>query len=360
MRSLYVTGGQQRARRPLLADSNDWYEYQQGLILEIVPETGAVHRRVKYLSPPVVCAEENPQILFKSGTLHDGRLYVCTQTEVLIYELPDFAQVGYISLRGFNDLHHVRPTPTGTLLVANSGLDMVLELTPAGEVLREWSTLGEAPWARFDRTIDYRKGVNTKPHASHPNYVFMLNDEVWATRFQQKDAFCLTIPERRIPIGVERPHDGVLHAGRLFFTTVNGCVVIANPESLKIEEVVDLTGMHEPETLLGWCRGILLDGEKAWVGFSHIRPTRLRENIAWVARGFKRVLPTRVACYDLVRRRCVAEIDLQVHGLDAVFSIFAGHEDASGLWPQRVQTIDDDHLSSPHIVHRPSDTSLIL
>jgi len=104
-------------------------------------------------------------------------------------------------------------------------------------------------------------------------------------------------------------------------------VVIANPASLKVEEIVDLNTMHEADTLLGWCRGILVDGEKAWVGFSHIRPTKLRENLAWVMRGFRQVLPTRVACYDLARRRCVAEIDLQAHGLNAVFSIFPGYDE---------------------------------
>jgi hypothetical protein len=327
MSSLYVTGGQQRTGRPLTANSTDWYEYQQGLILEVIPETGEVQRRVEYLSPPEACAEVSPQILFKSGTALDDRLYICTQTEVLIYTLPEFRQAGYISLPCFNDLHHVRPTPSGTLLVANSGLDMVLELTPGGGVVNQWSVLGEAPWSRFSRTIDYRKGVSTKPHTAHPNYVFMVGEDVWATRFQQQDAICLTRPGRRIPIGIERVHDGVLHEGRLFFTTVNGHVVIADPESSSVEEIIDLNAMHDADTLLGWCRGILLDGTKAWVGFSHIRPTKLRENLAWVMRGFRQVLPTRVACYDLERRQCVAQIDLQTHGLNAVFSIFSGYEE---------------------------------
>jgi hypothetical protein len=40
-----------------------------------------------------------------------------------------------------------------------------------------------------------------------------------------------------------------------------------------------------------------------------------------VRKGFRRDLPTRVARYDLARRIFVAEIDLQAHGLDAIFSI---------------------------------------
>jgi hypothetical protein len=323
MSRLYVTGGRQRERRPLLAGAQDWYEYEQALLLEVCPATGTAQTRVAYTSPPGTCAVERPQILFKSATLHEGRLYACTQTEILTYAVPEFTLLGHISLQCFNDLHHVRPTAWGTLLAANSGLDMVLELTPAGEILRAWNTLGEGLWDRFDPQIDYRLGVSTKPHRSHPNHVFTIGEEVWATRFQQKDAVCLTDPQRRIPIGIERVHDGLLHDGMLYFTTVNGCIVVAHPATLRIEAVIDLAALHEPDTLLGWCRGILVDGDHAWVGFSTIRPTRFRENVGWVARGFRRVLPTHIACYDLARRRLLREVDLQAHGLDAVFSVLA-------------------------------------
>jgi hypothetical protein len=326
MQSLYVIGGRQRALRPLLADTHDWYEYQEGLILRVTPETGEATTCVSYVSPPEANAAEAPQILFKSATLQGNRLYACTQTELIVYALPQFEQQAYISLPCFNDLHHVRPTAAGNLLVANSGLDMVLEITPQGEVLREWNTLGEQPWGRFSRAIDYRKGVNTKPHASHPNYVFYVEDEIWATRFQQKDAICLTRPDRRIPLDVERVHDGVLHAGWLYFTAVNGQVLIANPHTLRVEELIDLSSMHEQGTLLGWCRGILVEGDRAWVGFSHIRPTRFRENIAWVMRGFRQLTPSHIACYDLSHKRCLAEVDVQQHGLNAVFSIFEAPE----------------------------------
>jgi hypothetical protein len=57
------------------------------------------------------------------------------------------------------------------------------------------------------------------------------------------------------------------------------------------------------------------------VGFSRIRPTRWRENVGWLARGFKWVRPTHLACYDLDTRQVLAEIDLEPHGLNAVFSI---------------------------------------
>jgi hypothetical protein len=321
MKGLHIIGGQQRLARSLLSNDQHWYDYQKGLVVHVDLETGHSATCIEYVSPSEACAAGDP-ILFKAGTLHDDRLYVCTQTEILIYALPRFEQVGYISLPCFNDVHHVCPTPEGNLLIANSGLEMVLEITPTGQMLREWNVLGEAPWEHFSKTIDYRKGVSTKPHRAHPNYVFFVDRDIWVTRFEQKDALCLTQPDRRIHIGIERVHDGILSGGLLYFTTVNGNVVVANPHTLKVEEVIDLKQINEEGTLLGWCRGILVDDDKIWVGFSRIRPTKFRENVSWVRLGFKRTLPTHVTCYDLRRKVQVLEINMEPYGLNAIFSVF--------------------------------------
>ena len=107
-RRLYVVGGQQRALRPLSAIGQDWYEYQKGVIIELEAGARSVATKVEYVSPPDAAPPKSPRILFKSGALVDGLLYVCTQTEVLVYRLPDFHVVTYISLPMFNDLHHVR------------------------------------------------------------------------------------------------------------------------------------------------------------------------------------------------------------------------------------------------------------
>src|SRR5262249_46823007 len=122
-------------------------------------------------------------------------------------------------------------------------------------------------------------------------------------------------------IGVERLHDGVVADGCIYFTSVKGDVVIVDAATLAILECIDLNRFHPEGTLLGWCRGLLVDGPRVWVGFSHIRPTKVRENIGWIAHGFRRGRATHVACYDLRERRCVTEIELEGHGLDAVFSI---------------------------------------
>jgi hypothetical protein len=322
LKHLYIVGGQQRELRPLSANE-DWYEYQKAIVLDLDIEAKSAKTAVEYLSPPDAAPEQSATILFKSGSVREDRLYVCTQTEVLTYALPAFERVGYISLPIFNDLHHVLPTPRGTLLIADTGLDMVLEVSPEGEVLTKWNVLGEDPWARFSPDVDYRRIRTTKPHLAHPNFVFLVGEDVWATRFEQRDAICLTSPGRRIDIGIERVHDGIMHNDRVYFTTVDGHVVIADPSRCVVEEVIDLTKMSPADVQLGWCRSIAVDGSNIWVGFSRIRPTKFRENVGWVLRGFKRDFGTHVACYNLATRTCTAEILVEPFGMSAIFGIFA-------------------------------------
>jgi hypothetical protein len=325
--TLYVVGGEQRSPRGLSAGVGDWYRFKRAMILAVDLESGSIRLAAEHESPPDVCAPEEPAILFKSSSIRDDRLYACTQTEILVYSLPDFRVVAYLSLPFFNDLHHVLPTDDGTLLVAISGLDMVVELTMDGTVLNEWSATDEDPWIRFSRTVDYRRVATTKPHHAHPNHLFSLDRQPWATRFEQRDAICLPDPARRIDIAIERPHDGILRDGAIYFTTVNGRVVVADPVELRVREVKDLTLAHRRDELLGWCRGILVDNTTAWVGFSRIRPTKSRENVGWVLRGFRKDLGTRIGLYDLGSMTSLRQIDLEDAGMGAVFSILAAPGD---------------------------------
>lgn len=321
MERLYVVGGKQRGQRALRDGNNAWNGYERGRILAVDPGTGEIARCLDYVSPPEVCAAEDPAITFQASTIRDGHLYTCTQTEVMVYSLPDLQLQHYLSLPIFNDLHHVRPGTNGTLFVANAGLEQVLELTVDGEIVRAWHVLGEAPWDDIDEAVDYRK-VSTKPHRSHPNYLSEVDGELWVTRFHQGDTLCLTQPGRRILLSEERIHDGVYHDGLLYFTTVDAKVVVANPHTFRVEETINVAATYPEEVLPGWCRGIWIEGDHIWLGFSRIRPTKLRENVAWVMRGFKHSMPTRIICYDRARGERVREIDLEGAGLNAVYSIF--------------------------------------
>jgi hypothetical protein len=130
-----------------------------------------------------------------------------------------------VSLPCFNDLHHVAPSWDGNLLVVSTGLDLVLKINREGEVLNEWSVTGDDTWQRFSRSVDYRRVETTKPHGSHPNFVFEIGDEVWATRLKQCDAVCLNQPGKRMYIG-HQPHDGVVFGQYVYFTCVDGFVAI--------------------------------------------------------------------------------------------------------------------------------------
>jgi hypothetical protein len=325
MSEFYVIGGE--LRRSVFRKLAEWQSSQKGVIIELNPETKTSRRCVEYVSPAEVCTAELPAILFKSAFLSDNKLFTCTSTEILVYQLPGFQLLHYISLPCFNDLHHVYPTREGTLLVAVTGLDMVVEVSTAGEIIREWNVLGEEPWQRFSRDVDYRVVATTKPHRSHPNHIFQLDDEIWVTRFEQRDAVSLTRPGRRIDIAVQRPHDGYVVGDSIYFTTVDGHIMMANRKTLQMEKTYDLTRMGGPPgQILGWCRGLLpVDERLVWVGFTRVRPTKFRENLAWAkhVRSYKQLhRGTHLGLYDLERGTCLDEIALEAHGIGVVFSLF--------------------------------------
>ena len=127
MSSLYILGGRQR--KPLMqSPTKEWLWYEAALILEVDIESGQVQTRVEYETPTHSRSGEKSSINFHCGTLVGDLLYTCTMTEVLIYKVPQFERIGYLSLPCFSDLHHVAPAADGNLLVVNTGLDMVMKV----------------------------------------------------------------------------------------------------------------------------------------------------------------------------------------------------------------------------------------
>ena len=321
---LYVLGARQR--NALLKREEEWHLYESALILEIDPATGAVETKVEYKTPPEARANDHSSNMFKAGTVVGNKLYTCTSTEVLVFDLPEFRISNYISLSCFNDLHHVVPDSSGNLLVTSTGLEMVVRVTPDGEILDQWNVLGEDPWEKFSRDTDYRKVDSTKPHRSHPNFAFELDGNIWATRFYQRDAVCLSDPSKRIDIGVQAPHDGLVRNGSIHFTTVDGHIVIVSRHSLLVEKIIDLKTINGGSSLLGWCRGLLpLDDQRFWIGFTRVRKTKFRENLLWARSIFRDGMqekPSHLALYDTNRLECIQEFDVEAHGLNVIFSVF--------------------------------------
>jgi hypothetical protein len=323
MRRILAVGGRQK-RDAIGQDESKHYEC--AVMAEVDCETGAVKLLHEYRSPPQVIPSRAPSIVFKSATQLGNTLYACTQTEVLIYKLPEAEIVGSISLPRFNDVHHVRPRADGSLLVVSTGLDCVLHLDSEGRLIREWPVLPPDLQKKFDPALDYRRVSTTKPHASHPNFVFELAGQIWVTRFEQRDAVCIEDMTQRIPIGIERPHDGTEFAGELYFTTVDGHLVMVDVRSRQVSRLYDLAAFSDRDLPLGWCRGIhVLSQADVLVGFSRLRPMRWVDNLRWMVHRLRgnetRSLPTRIARYDLARGACIAEWDLESVGMNTIFSI---------------------------------------
>jgi len=323
--TLWVIGGEQRVSFYQL---DEWSQYKTALVVRL--QDGRLERVLEYESPREHCPEGTPSHVFKAATIQDGTAYLCTQTEVLLCDFPSFKIRQVISHPYFNDLHHVAPAPDGRLFVAVTGLDAVAELSREGELLRLVSVLGGSPWDRFSPGTDYRKVTTTKPHRSHPNHIFFLDGRPWVTRFQQRDAVPvdgLYEGRQAFDIGNAGIHDGHVGGCQLHFTTVDGCVVGFDLRTGR-KTTFDLNSMSAPDDdrPLGWCRGLLLLGDQAWVGFSRIRYTTLRRNLSWLRHGFRetedhRQHPTRIALYDLQQRALLAQVDLEPAGVGAVFSV---------------------------------------
>lgn len=320
---IIVTGGRQRKN----GEQSEWEAYDTAIVAIYDTVTQQVEKQISYISPPNVCANELPSIVFKAShlDLEQSTLYVCTQTEVLSFDLPSLEQQICITNKRFNDLHHVCPSSNNNLLVANTGLDMVAEISIKGDIIKEWNVLGEVTEKWYDPDVDYRKVSTTKPHRSHPNYVFILNGKVWVTRFIQKDAICLEDASEKIDIKLGNPHDGCIVDDNIFFTTTNGHIVKGDIHSKEIKEVFNLNKYFNPRDALGWCRGLtIFDRYYAIVGFSRFRETKFKQNINWVkSHVFQKpyYLPTALRCFNLKENKLLWEFNVEEIGINAIFSV---------------------------------------
>lgn len=332
MPQLLVVGGRQRRGA---VGRQEWQAYDQARVVRVDSESGEAELLWTYEAPREICAPGDASQVFKAGFLDGRNLWLVTLTDVSVWDCHTRSRVEHWSHPWFNDLHHARPWGDNAWVVANTGLDQVLKLDYGGNVIEQWS-VGEQPtWKRFDEHTDYRKVATTKPHETHPNYLFVMGDDLWVTRFHPQDALCLTRDCSPISLSKGGPHDGVEVEDAIGFTTVNGYVGLCPRTGVDVQE-----GPSEPvrwtkllpqtsnDELLGWCRGLhCISSREAWVGFSRLRPTRFRSHVSWVKHGFKTVglhgtRPTRIARYDLTGGHCLQEIDLESVEMNAIFGIY--------------------------------------
>ncbi len=346
-------GGRQRRNA---IDVDEWHAYEKAIIAEIDLKDDSAKVVVEYETPKELCSDNQPAIVFKAGDLSgDGKsLLVCTQTEIIEFSTESWNSVFHYSHSSFNDLHHAcyDRTDSARILVANTGLDQVVAIRKNGSTAElEWSksvTL-EPTWDRFDPKTDYRTVATTKPHFSHPNFVFQADGRIFATRFHQQDVIDIATAESVLKIEAGNPHDGIVRPQRVvdsfketplddnqsasesavvYFTTTNGSIVGYDLDSGQETCRVDLKSIEGNSELLGWCRGLCFEtNELVWAGFSRIRPTWLRKNISWIKQGFQAkgqygTRPTRIVNYNLLDQTVRKSFDLESIGINAVFGIY--------------------------------------
>lgn len=255
------------------------------------------------------------------GSHFDGQtIHTCSHSEIVEIDYATFDVKDVFTHPVFNDLHHVRVF-NGSKYFVSTGVDHVGELRGDNSIHLHPVILDDK-LPSVNGGKDYRS-LDTKPHVSHPNFIFEINGEKWVTRFKQKDAVKLSDLNERMPIGDEAPHDGIVYENNVFFTTVDGKVVIVDGTSrdklgeYDINEIVNV-----PK--LGWCRGIEVFNNMAYVGFTAFRKTKHRENVRWLTNTWEKVRgtnPGRIVKFDFQNQKVVDEMIFSVEELSVIFSI---------------------------------------
>jgi hypothetical protein len=275
-------------------------------------ETGEVLHQAEYETPAELRAP-GQKMQFTGNVIDGDRTYVCSHVEVVYFDgWPPTEPAGRISIPAFNDLHHCLPWEDG-LAVVNTGLETVDLLSVDGELLRRWDVLDGFEDARvIDPAVDYRRFEDTKPHQVHANHLWVHQGELWVTQLITRRAVCLTAEREPVTFEAGRPHDGRHIGDHLVFTTVEGFVVLVDPDSLEVVASHDLKPMTPRADKLGWCRGVagdVRDPNRFFVGFTFPRSSRWREY------GFKfkyghEPLPSRIDLYDVAGGELVQSFDM--------------------------------------------------
>lgn len=281
---------------------------------------------IKYDSNSDISADMLPSIYFTSATLIDDRLYLCSTTQVFVYDYPSLELVLEINHPWFNDVHHVTCIDN-TIYVASTGIDAVLGFDFNGHLVSSQHASNDDLWFRRSSTIDYRKIASTKPHDNHPNFVFELDGQIWATRFEQQDAVNLSNHDETISLGDERVHDGHVVGDYIYFTSVNGHIIKVDKRDRRVVSDYNLNDMDRRGVPLGWCRGVCVEGNIAYIAFSKLRSTKIEDNLRWLkgaikpGAGGENVLPARISMFDLERGELVDEFVLPPEHMSIIFSV---------------------------------------
>ena len=325
---IIITGGRQ-SNSSLSYFNKEWSNGVRGVIFEYDTDSKKIEEKFVYETPEELRPKNDYSISFKSGSIHQGKLYVTTLTEILILSLPDYKIIDKISLNIFNDLHHVIYVK-GFLYIVVTGLDLTIEYDLNKKKISKFFNCyrEKKTWERFSKKVDYRKINTTKPHFSHPNHVTIFNKKLYITRYKQQDVIVYKLNGdylRTIELNNGIPHDGSIFNDEFIYTTVTGKIIKVNKKNESIKDIIDLNKFAVDDCSLGWCRGYNFCNDMNYVGFSRIRPTKFMENIKWLGSKindkYKLKMPTRVEIYNKNFSKIVDTIELEKVGLNWIFSI---------------------------------------
>jgi hypothetical protein len=317
---LIVTGG--FPYQDNLRIKKEGFRYKEAYLAEIELPEGNLTRQKEYVSTPDRIGK-NFSMQFKFGHCYDDKFILPTSTEIVIFDRTNWEIIQTISHPTFHDLHCVKVFQN-RLYVVNTGLEMVQIFDFNGNYEGEINVSNHSTWQRFDPNIDYRFIASTKPHQTHVNYIFFLDDEPWITRFEQRDAVALHDFSKRIDLSIKdskgKPHDGLINGDYIYFTLTDGFVVTVNRMSFKIENVINFNRLINSDLQPGWCRGLDVVDGKVYVGFSQLRRSKFVEYGSWIKHR-KRKLPARICVFDLKDGSIVNEIPIESNSGAAIFTI---------------------------------------
>lgn len=319
---LLITGGLQRPEAEVMVSTSGTHYYRARLS-RLDWEKNNETVLMDYETPADARPDQDPGIRFTAMTLANNRLYLCTGTEVMVYTWPKLERLQYSTHSHFHDIHHVALVKE-EVLVASTGLDMVIFLDKSLAPAKYIDVVSETLWHTYDSMQDWRKVHSTQPHDAHPNYIFSMGGEIWITRGYKNDIMRLS-DRHTIPLSNKRIHDGHVTGDHAFFTSVDGKIIVLNTYTLAIDEVIDLMPMEGTTLPLGWCRGLHVDGNVAYVGFTTLRTTKWKNNVEHFYNTktgkYVRILPSRVVAYDLKSRYKLDEYVFPRDSIGAIFDI---------------------------------------
>ena len=322
---LLISGGCERNGGFELGDGK---YYEKAVLAELDLESGKFEEVYCVREGGVNYPTEHPNIQFTAGCVQGDTLWLPTDTEIHELCSRNYQLVRTISHSCFQNLHSVHRLGE-YLITTSTGLDNVIFLdAETGEISKIVNAEGKDPWHRFDRTIDYRQVHSTRPYNSHTNYVFVLKDTLWVTRCTQEDAVNMSNFNERLDITRGSGcsvHDGVVWKDRLIFTRVDGLLPMFDTASGSFLGNEDPFRNHVNKPI-GWCRGLLVENDVAYLGFSRIRKTRMKHRLKFLAqRNLKYGTGQNalVVAYDLKNQSLLNVYEAPAGLIDAIYGVMA-------------------------------------